>query len=133
MTSARIVPDATIDDIKAEIAKEKIVVYAMLGEKGSNNWDRAKTYLLDHRAIELFLVDSAQADPLPNNVLEAIGWEGEVKPVGSDDVDMNDVGGVFINRTGQVAYVLTNKGAKKSSWYRKGLKLARTPVQGGGQ
>ncbi len=133
MTSARIVPDATIDHIKAEIAKDLIVVYVTLGDENSNFWERAKTFLLSKRAIELFLLDPTKIDPAPTSILETIGWSGEVKPVGSDPFDADDVGGVFINRTGATAYTLTKQGAKKPSWISKGLKLARKPVPGAGQ
>ena len=88
---------------------------------------------MSKRAIELFLLDSNALDPSPTSILDAIGWTGEVKTVGSDAFDPEDVGGVFINRTGATAYILTKQGAKLPSWITKGLKLARKPLTGAGQ
>lgn len=133
MSTARMIPPATMDELNAEVAKDLIVVYATLGEENSSPWQTAKVFLLANRAIELFLVDSTDLDPAPKNVLEAIGWTGPVKPIGSSTFDPEDVGGVFLNRTGEVAYTLTQKGAKLPSWLRKGLKQARKAGTGGAQ
>jgi hypothetical protein len=119
----RIVPPASIVDIRAAIAHPTTLVYLTFGTSHGAAWRNAVWALGDYAMLEMFL----NAD---ESVLEQIPWPADRRRADGEPLGDAAPKGVFISRDGKVALVLVGRQAEQPSSLRTAHKLAGKLVGG---
>ena len=112
-----IAPPSLEVPIAEAIANPAQIIYVTYGSAATGRWKTATSYLGTKVGIQLFLVETF-AD------MEAIAWPAERKRADGSPLGNHTPKGVFINRDGTLAVVMTGRSARRTGWLGKAFELA---------
>lgn len=123
MANWRIVPPASLADMRAAIAHPSTLVYLTFGSANGAAWRNAVWALGDYAMLEMFLLAG-------ESVLEEIPWPADRRRADGEPLGDAAPKGVFVSRDGKVALVLVGRQAEQPSSLRTAHKLASKVVGG---
>ncbi|QDU66635.1 hypothetical protein [Engelhardtia mirabilis] len=120
----------TLTNIAAAIEGGTNIVYVTFGNEASGAWKTAKFHLSEHKLLDLFLLsDAAELDSLTwTDAARPQGWTSDRRMANGEPLGNSAPKGVFFNKGGSTAFVMTGRSALSDTWLRKAYKLATETV-----